>query len=236
MTCIIEYAKKGVVWIGGDSAGVGGYSLQIRSDEKVFKKDKMIFGFTSSFRMGQIIRYCLSIPEQYQSKDDYEYLCSDFMDSLIKCFTDKGYLKKKNEVKIGGVFLLGYRGDLYTIYDDFQVSKVVKDYNAVGCGEDLATEETNWSPESRINKALAAASEHSAGVAPPFNIVKLENNMSKTPNPPPPEGVVEPSPSPPRKPQGFNESHDKDCDCRICMMARDGCPVRGSFRDKAVEK
>lgn len=180
MTCIIGYAKKGVVWIGGDSAGVGGYNLQIRSDEKVFKKDKMIFGFTSSFRMGQIIRYCLTIPEQYQSKEDYEYLCSDFMDALIKCFSDKGYLKKKDEVKVGGVFLLGYRGNLYTVYDDFQVSKLVKDYNAVGCGEDLAmgamfaTEETDWSPESRINKALSAASEHSAGVAPPFNIVKLE--------------------------------------------------------------
>lgn len=188
MTCIVGYAKKGVVWIGGDSAGVGGYCLNIRSDEKVFKKGEMIFGFTSSFRMGQIIRYCLTIPEQYESKDDYEYLCSDFMDALIKSFSDKGFLVEKDKEKIGGAFLLGYNGNLYTIYSNFQVAKGVKSYHAVGCGDDLAkgamfaTEKTEWSIEDRIKIALESACEHSAGVAPPFNIVKLGEGEDEKPN------------------------------------------------------
>lgn len=62
--------------------------------------------------------------------------------------------------------------------------------------------------------------------------------MSKAPRPSPPRDVIKPPhpPAPPPRPKGFNESHARDCDCRICMMARDGCPLRGSFRNKIVEK
>jgi hypothetical protein len=56
-------------------------------------------------------------------------------------------------------------------------------YDAVGCGADLAlgamfaTE--GMAPEQRIHAALAAASTFSAGVAPPFTILKLENEAPK---------------------------------------------------------
>lgn len=55
MTCIVGLVENNKVYIGGDSAGVAGLSLMKRADEKVFKKDEFIFGFTSSFRMGQLI-------------------------------------------------------------------------------------------------------------------------------------------------------------------------------------
>ena len=35
MTCIVGLVHEGVVYIGGDSAGVGGLSLTVRADEKV---------------------------------------------------------------------------------------------------------------------------------------------------------------------------------------------------------
>ena len=35
MTCIVGLVHEGVVYIGGDSAGVGGMSLTVRADEKV---------------------------------------------------------------------------------------------------------------------------------------------------------------------------------------------------------
>lgn len=185
MTCIVGYVENGNVWIGGDSAGVGGYSLQIRADEKVFKKEDMVFGFTSSFRMGQIIRSCLQIPEQSSKKTDYDYLCSDFIDKLIACFKDKEYATIKDSKVKGGVFLLGYKGNLYNIESDFQVGKVFKNYNACGCGFDLALgalhalEDSKLTPEQKIIKALEAADEFSAGVRPPFNIVSL-NEQEKT--------------------------------------------------------
>lgn len=60
----------------------------------------------------------------------------------------------------------------------------------------------------------------------------------KEPNPSPPKGIVKPTPppGPPTKPNGFNASHKKDCQCRACLMAS-GCPIkRPSFRDKIVKK
>ena len=45
MTCIIGLVENSKVYIGGDSAGVAGYGLSVRADEKVFKKGDFIFGF-----------------------------------------------------------------------------------------------------------------------------------------------------------------------------------------------
>lgn len=106
MTCIVGYVEKDNVWIGGDSAGanVSTYEICTRADEKVFKKNGMIFGFTSSFRMGQIIRYCFTPPEQSSKKSDFGYLCSDFIDALIKCFKDKEFATVKDGVVTGGLF------------------------------------------------------------------------------------------------------------------------------------
>jgi len=115
MTCIVGWIENNKVIIGGDSAGVTGYDITIRADEKVFIKQEMIFGFTTSFRMGQLIRYSLKIPEQSQRIRDYEYMCSIFIDALVKCLKDKGFAKIDDNVVIGGEFLVGYRGNLYHI-------------------------------------------------------------------------------------------------------------------------
>lgn len=37
MTCIVGFVEGDAVWMGGDSAGVGGYyALTVRSDERCF--------------------------------------------------------------------------------------------------------------------------------------------------------------------------------------------------------
>jgi len=179
MTCIVGLTHKNKVYIGGDSAGVAGYNLQVRSDEKVFKKDNMIFGFTSSFRMGQIIRYCLKIPEHFPSKNDYEYLCSTFIDALIGCFKEKGYATVKDGSVSGRIFLLGYKGNLYKIESDFQVGKVFDCFDATGYGQNFALGALSAiatgkiEPEKCIEAALQAAEKFSAGVSSPFKIVTL---------------------------------------------------------------
>ncbi len=91
MTCIVGWLEGDDVYIGGDSAGVNGYyGKRIRADEKVFTKNgTMIFGFTSSFRMGQILRYSLTIPEQTKKQGDYDYMCTTFLDALLKVLEEK---------------------------------------------------------------------------------------------------------------------------------------------------
>jgi ATP-dependent protease HslVU (ClpYQ) peptidase subunit len=176
MTCIVGLVHDGDVYIGGDSAGVAGLSISIRADEKVFGNGPFIMGFTTSFRMGQLLRYKLSPPAQTVHQSDMEYMVTSFIDSCRQCFAGNGFGDK--DATMGGNFLVGYKGKLYNIEGDYQVGVPKSPFDAVGCGSDLAlgamyaTE--GLKPEERINAALAAASTFSAGVAPPFIILKLE--------------------------------------------------------------
>jgi ATP-dependent protease HslVU (ClpYQ) peptidase subunit len=172
MTCIVGVIENGVIYVGGDSAGVAGSAIRIREDSKIFTKNGMIFGFTSSFRMGQIIRYSFVIPHQKESKDDYEYLCTDFISSLSSSLKENGY-------KDGGTFLLGYKNNLYRVDSDFQVAKNNFNYDACGCGEDYALGALyamgdSFSPYDQVKKALSAASFFSAYVCPPYVIESLQ--------------------------------------------------------------
>lgn len=176
-TCIVGIEEKGTVYIGADSAGISGLDITIRADEKVFINGPFIIGFTSSFRMGQLLRYKFDPPEQTVNvKDDMEYMVTTFIDSVRNLFKNNGFGDK--EATSGGTFLVGYKGNLYTVHNDFQVGKSVLPYSAVGCGADFALgsmfSTKNMLPEKRIKLALEAASAFSAGVAPPFKILKLK--------------------------------------------------------------
>ncbi len=182
MTCIVGWIEDNKVTMGGDSAASKGYEIQIRTAPKVFIKDNMIFGFTTSFRMRQLIQYSLKIPEQSQKIGDYEYLCSTFIDALIKCLERGKFAEVDNNVIKGGTFLLGYKGSLYCISRDFQVGKSSKNFDACGCGKDYAlgaleaTKDIKISSSIRIRKALEVASEFSGAVAAPFNILELKGD------------------------------------------------------------
>lgn len=176
MTCIVGLVDKGNVYIGGDSAGVAGLHLTIRADEKVFHNGPFIMGFTSSFRMGQLLRYKFNPPKQTTDQSDMAYMVTDFIDAIRKCFAENGYGtmgdKSDNE---GGVFLVGYNKELYHIDSDFQVGKPVCKYDSVGCGSDVAKgslfTSVGKTPEARIGLALEASAAFSGGVAPPFAYV-----------------------------------------------------------------
>jgi len=181
MTCIVGLEHdNGMVSIGGDSAGVNGLlDVRIRTDEKVFINGPMIFGFTSSFRMGQLLRYSLTIPEQLPSQvDDYKFMCTTFIDAVRTCLKSGGYASVKNGEETGGFFLVGYRGKLYRVESDFQVGKSLMTFDACGCGENyalgaLAGGETTLTTKERIERALEIAAKFSAGVSAPFFVLTI---------------------------------------------------------------
>ncbi len=189
MTCIIGFTKKGRMYMGGDSAGVGpSFSLKIRRDRKVFIKGNMIFGFTSSFRMGQILQNCFEIPRQPYRKNDFEYMCSDFIDALRKTLKDKGFITTKDGNEQGGTFLVGYKGTIYQVNEDFQVGCARESFDACGCGEDVAlgamailVSEAKEDPKTIIRIALETAERFSAGVRGPFTILSLDAKAKPLP-------------------------------------------------------
>jgi len=180
MTCIIGLVQGGMVWMGGDSAGVAKLDIRSRKDTKVFEVDgRFLIGYTSSFRMGQLLRFGFSPPEQEGNVDDYEYMCTKFIDAARKRLKDGGYVKVKDSREEGGVFLVGYKGRLYQIDDDFQVGETLDGFDAVGCGSDYAlgslySNKNNLDPKWSILEALKVAEHFSAGVRRPFVVKRLK--------------------------------------------------------------
>lgn len=178
MTCIVGVeTDKGVI-IGADSAGTSGYAQAIRADEKVWRSGEFVYGFTSSFRMGQLLRYKLSLPRLpnpgvSQGERD-RWMTTEFIDAVRKTLKDGGYAKVENGVEEGGCFLVGWRGTLYHVASDFQVGRPACREDAVGSGGDLAMGAlfaAKGEPRSRVKRALEAASLYNAAVAPPFKVI-----------------------------------------------------------------
>jgi ATP-dependent protease HslVU (ClpYQ) peptidase subunit len=179
MTCIVGLEHAGKVLIGGDSAGTAGWSQTIRADEKVWRSGEFVYGFTSSFRMGQLLRYGLSLPrlpgESTGAAELVRWMSTEFIDAVRTTLKEGGYAKVENGVETGGTFLVGWRGSLYYVDSDFQVGCPVTGEAAVGCGGDIAVGALHASrgrkPRDRVRGALEAAAELSAGVAGPFKVV-----------------------------------------------------------------
>lgn len=176
MTCIVGLVEGGVVYMGGDSAGIEGYALAVRKDPKVFKKGPAVIGYTSSFRMGQLLRYKLDLPDGHTG-DLFEWMCSTFVDQVRDVLAEGGYAKKENNVEHGGRFLVGLHGRLFMVDSDYEVSERAHTFDAVGCGADVALGSLFTSssavgvPAHRVRRALCAAEEFSAGVRHPFTIL-----------------------------------------------------------------
>lgn len=188
MTCIVGLIDNGITYLGGDSCGSNGYNGDTYRQPKVFHcKDtnNAVIGYTSSFRMGQLLMYAKDLFDELSiSKDEinHEYLVTRFIPNVQKVFSNGGFEENKNGIKSSGEFLLGYKHKLYNIQDDYSVLESMNNYDACGCGQDYAlgslktTEGLKLSPVERIHEALQSASKFSVGVSAPFYIINTVND------------------------------------------------------------
>ena len=186
MTCIIGLVHEGVTYIGGDSLGSNTWSKTVRKDKKIFKlkdTDNAILGFTTSYRMGQLLMYSGGLIDKRDEPNiDHEYLVTKFIPNVINLFENQGYGKNNSGEKTGGTFLLGYKDKLFSIQSDYQVAESSLNYDACGCGEEFAlgslhsTDKGDLTPIERIHKALQAASVFSTGVSAPYYIINTKDN------------------------------------------------------------
>lgn len=175
MTCIVGLAYGGKVYMGGDSAATDGWVVRPVQTPKVFEVGAFIIGYTTSFRMGEILQYHLEVQLQ-REESDHEYMVCQFAEAVRIILKAHGFAKVENNVEQGGTFLVGYHGHLYSVDDDFQMTEMVDGYDACGCGREFALgamkalEER--APEERIKKALEIAAYFSGAVMPPFYVLE----------------------------------------------------------------
>ena len=181
-TCIVSLVRNGTVHIGGDSAGVSGLNIMVRKDVKVFNREdaagnKWVFGFTTSFRMGQLIQYNLKLPKlKKNEKDLHAFMVRELIPALKKCLKEGQWEHRKEDRTSGGTFLVGVRGETFIIGDDYQVGQRHGDFMAVGCGAQVALGamfaaakiNPKMPPVEFLTLGLEAATHFNGGVRPPY--------------------------------------------------------------------
>lgn len=190
MTTIVGIRCTDRIVMGADAAACGATGIEVRHDTKVFETDGYLIGYTTSFRMGQILRYCTAYPTPPEDGDLHAFMVQEFVPAIRQAFEDHGF-KKSMELSgktdtvahsqsgqdWGGSFLVGVRGELFFVGDDFQVGIPALAHHAIGSGAHVAYgvlfATQDLQPEERIRIALEASVEHTMCVRPPFCIRSL---------------------------------------------------------------
>ncbi len=175
MTIVVGYTDGTKVYMASDSQASCGWDMQQRKDPKVFIAKGILYGFTSSYRMGQILRFHTEPVPQLEAMDTYEYVVGFLVPMWRRALVDHGYLKVDSGREESGTFLIGLNGRLFRIESDFQVGEVDRSYDAIGCGAPYALgamymlnegemgDESQLSPYDFMHYAVTSANAFSNG-------------------------------------------------------------------------
>lgn len=178
MTVIVGLVAGGRTLIAGDSAGIEGYQRTVRRDPKVFTHHGYAFGFTDSFRMGQLLRWSFEPPPPPDDDGSGldQFMATTWIDHLRQTLRDGGWARIEQARETAGRFLVGTRGRLFLVDGDYQVGESADGYDAIGGGAEPAlgalhaTTDNAMVAEDRALAALRAAVHHSAACAAPFTL------------------------------------------------------------------
>ena len=181
MTCIVAIAKDGVVYMGADSYGSNRYTGGIVHNSKCFITGEFLIGSCGSFRLIDLLTHKLSVPKVHPDEqvNSDKFIRTIFVDAVRNCLNSNGHLTKKDGNDIGGNFLVGYKGNVYEVQQDFSVLNVPVWGHSVGSGEQAAhgslftTKDLDMTTEQRIEVALEAAVAVVPSVRGPFVTLKL---------------------------------------------------------------
>lgn len=131
MTCVVGIEYAGKVAIVADLLGSEGNLKIEHTEPKVFVRNKVIFGYTTSYRFGQLIQHVMPEPcPPEEAAAVYAWLVSEFVPALRRTLKDNDC--------VGGQCLIGVNGQLWWLQDDFAVVRPADGYFAIGSGADFA--------------------------------------------------------------------------------------------------
>lgn len=183
MTAIVGLVDGDRVWLGADSLGVSGCLGTPRPPEiaKIGRVGEMLIGHSGDVRPAQIALHLLEIPEHPDGLGVVPYLVRHFVPALRGAFSAHGQPTDRPPDQGGPNWslVLGYRGGLYVVECDFNVTTSARGYYASGCGREFALGSLHttrpygdrfYGAETRVRLALEAAAELDVYVAAPFVI------------------------------------------------------------------
>jgi ATP-dependent protease HslVU (ClpYQ) peptidase subunit len=179
MTCVVGLIDSGRVYIGVDSAAISGWTRRATKLRKVFRRGPFLIGYTTSFRMGQLLEHQLDVPPQLETVSDMEFMVSAFVEATRRLLKERGFARIEANSESGGQFLVGYRGHLYSVEADFQVGEMSDGFDAIGSGAEVALGAMmaldGERPTRRIRRALEIASHFNMGVSGPYHVKSMRS-------------------------------------------------------------
>lgn len=178
MTCIVGVEHNGKVYMGGDRCGSSSWSQMSVDRPKVFINKKLIIGYTTSFRFGDILEFGFTPPPHKKGTSDIQYMYT-VANAIRKVLKDEGFASNTAGSESGGNCLIGYKGKLYELQPEYSLLRAECGFNAVGSGEYVALgamhalQEVYPEPNMRIELALKAAQAYCPGVRAPFDILSI---------------------------------------------------------------
>lgn len=130
--------KDGVGHIACDSVGSSYHTKNVYTTPKIFTVGDMLVGFTSSYRMGQILQYQLTLPAATVGQDLDGWLHVGFVDAVRQVLKENGYLHVENNAETSGTFLIVVAGRIFTVQEDMSLLESQDCFEACGSGEDYA--------------------------------------------------------------------------------------------------
>jgi ATP-dependent protease HslVU (ClpYQ) peptidase subunit len=177
MTCIVAVETDKGVWIGADRLGSNGHIGSPVTFPKIFSNGSLTIGYTSSFRMGQLLQYALKVPNLPVNANLDKWVATDLVKAIREAFKDNEWNESKDGVAIGGAFLVVVKNRVYEIQSDFSFLRSISGEYAVGSGQDYALgslrSTRGQEPEKRLIEALATAAEYVVSVGEPFDVIKV---------------------------------------------------------------
>lgn len=198
MTCIVAVTDGRRIVLGADSVGVGRNSYhQIRRDPKIFAMGSFLLGFTTSFRMGQVLMHS-EFPEPPVTEDPtraFRFMVREFVPAARGCLDGGGFAKtltlnrpdfQEVHTAQGGTFIVGFDGFLFEVHDDYAVAMQELPYTAIGAahlpalGALAATADLGLSLETRARRALQAAATHTGSCRQPFRFLMQGGSQERS--------------------------------------------------------
>lgn len=174
MTCVIGLVHRKRIYMGCDSSAVGNRFIRTTNLPKVFRNGPFLIGFCGSFRMGQVLEHCLVVPDQRSGESAAGFMVTRFIESARAALKEKGVTSVEQNKEKGGQFLVGYKGHLYSVNNDFHVGDMLDGFDCIGSGAPVALGAMKAlegiGPRQRIEKALEITAYYVADVMPPFHI------------------------------------------------------------------
>ena len=175
MTCIVGLVDDGRVWMGADSRSTSASDWCLTTQSpKIIEKDGALFGCAGSPRIGQLIRYSTTLPKRLP--DDLDREVFEIVAAIQRGLREGNCIAVDGGAETyDGTILLGYRGNLFLVSNDYSITQPRENYQAIGSGSPTALgalyATKGQEPETRIRIALEAAAQTSPYVSGPFVIM-----------------------------------------------------------------